>query len=199
VSSKRAGRRYFCRFASCTVGSSLRAHNPEEVFSALVREFHDTVRDLGVHLHCAADIEDANMQKRPYCMALRDAGSFEPLVKDPHYLLELQHSSADVSESWAGQNIYNAAGVDADQASALFLFQMVGCYTAAMSCSDDAVWEKTRVSIDAFIRAGLGGIASVAVDRTRRRRPLFAFAISAMGSEKRFCEQIPGRSYITAR
>lgn len=74
--------------------STFYAHyaNLEEVFSALVREFHDTVRNLGVHLHCAADIEDANMQKRPYCMALRDAGSFEPLVKDPHY----QISDADM-------------------------------------------------------------------------------------------------------
>lgn len=44
--------------------STFYAHyaNLEEVFSALVREFHDTVRDLGVHLHCAADIEDADME-----------------------------------------------------------------------------------------------------------------------------------------
>ena len=33
MSSKRAGRGYFCRFVSCTVGSSLRPHNPEVVGS----------------------------------------------------------------------------------------------------------------------------------------------------------------------
>lgn len=102
MSSKRAGSVVLCHALS---GRLYALITLEEVFSALLREFHDTVRDLGVHLHCAADIEDANMQKRPYCMALSDAGSFEPLVKDPHYLLELQYSSADVSESWARQNI----------------------------------------------------------------------------------------------
>ena len=140
--------------------STFYAHfaNLQEVFEALAREPHNTLRDLGVQLRCGADAEETGMPKRPYCMALRDAGPYEALVKDPHYLSELKNVLGDVLGPWAEQNIYCATGIGADQASALLLFQMAGCYTAAMSCNDDVAWEKTRVSIDAFIRAGLGGL-----------------------------------------
>ena len=125
--------------------------NVHDVFSALVADFLADVRGLRTQLTC--DECHAAAEKRPFCMALRAAGPYQPLVLAPEFLptyLEIVLNGPALDEALAP---FLDTGVTPDQARALFVFQMTGCYTAATTL-DSMLWEDNQRAIDQFIRGG---------------------------------------------
>lgn len=129
-----------------------------EVFEACVADFLASARPLGAQLRCSSCKGEA--PGRPFCECLRDAGAYGPLVRDPHFLvaaLELLFRSAD-GNGVVGD--YVGMGLDADQARIIALFQMSGCYAAALAEPSGADWEKSQSAIDDFIRGGVSAVRS---------------------------------------
>ena len=139
--------------------STLYTHygNVIEVFQALVVEFSEEIRSLNTQLKC--DSCRVSGAKRPFCMALRAAGPYQPLVLAPEFLhtyLEIVFNGPYLSTALEP---YLATGVSEQQARALFTFQMTGCYTAATTM-DDVLWEENQQAIDQFIRGGMSALRS---------------------------------------
>ena len=137
--------------------STLYVHygNVHDVFQALVADFVVSVRSLPTQLRC--DGCEMARGKRPFCIALREAGEYEPLVKTAEFLptyLDLLLSGLMLEEALAP---YLSTGVTVDQARALFVFQMTGCYTAATTLND-ARWKDSQRIIDQFIRGGFNAL-----------------------------------------
>lgn len=132
--------------------STLYAHyaNAYEVFEDAVRDFSRTLQSLNEHLSCEGCESGSGL--RPFCVALRDAGKYRHLVRDHSFLPTLlgpDAESGSVTPAWRG-------GAEGGRADVLTLFQMSGCYAAAMSIPADADWAPVQKLIDAYVAAGTG-------------------------------------------
>ena len=131
--------------------------NTREVFTELVGDYCRHVRSLPAQLRRS---ECAGECRRPFCMTIRAAGPFQPLVLAPGFMgayLDYVLSGPEADEALAP---YLAAGVTHSQAQALFTFQMTGCYTAAI-LNADVKWAASQQAIDQFIRGGLQALRSM--------------------------------------
>ena len=156
--------------------SSLYAHyrNVREVFDDNVIDFCSGLRPLTAQLRCGAcdegntsfapvdngdsiegdrDSSDRRWKDLPFCIALRDAGKFAPLVKDGNFLpsfLDLIDSQVfDVNDGYP-----LSEDLDVRKKRALLKFQMSGCYAVAMDDNSDGDWPEIQQLLDAYIRAG---------------------------------------------
>lgn len=137
--------------------STLYAHygNVQDVYLQLMAEFLSGLRPLTAHLRCS---ECARAGSRPFCVALREAGSFDPVVRDARFLpvmFEMVKQGVFSSETL---NIYAGLGMSALQAEALFRFQMSGCYYVAMSEVPAGEWDVVQRTLDAFICGGINAV-----------------------------------------
>lgn len=132
--------------------------NVASVYEDAVLDFCQGLRPLTSHLRCGECLEDGEAG-RPFCLAVRDAGRFEPLVHDRAFLPTLLGS-------WGSLGTDGPAAGDgpADEAArqrALLLFQMSGCYAVAMGTPADQEWEPTQRLLDAYIRGGMNAVRSL--------------------------------------
>ena len=139
--------------------ATLYSHYPHtrEVFTELVGDFCKHVRSLPAQLRHS---ECAQACRRPFCMTIRAAGPFQPLVLAPEFMgayLDYVLNGPEADEALAP---YLAAGVTRSQAQALFTFQMTGCYNAAI-LNADVKWAASQQAIDQFIRGGLQALRSM--------------------------------------
>ncbi len=127
----------------------------DQVYGELVRDMDERILQLRSQLR--SPDTGTQMQRQPFCSFLRSAGSLNAIVSDDQYLPAL-FEQADKMHAYALYDQLVKDGLPTDAASALFRFQMGGCYMAATSLPSTADWTKARETIDAFVR---GGIAAV--------------------------------------
>ena len=137
--------------------STLYAHfgNVSDVYSALVVDFLEGLRSLESHLRCSECIESGS---RPFCVALRDAGPYEPVVRDARFL-PLMFALAEQGSLQSGtKNLFSDLGMSRMQADALYRFQMSGCYAVALADVSTGEWDVIQRTLDAFIRGGINAV-----------------------------------------
>lgn len=138
--------------------STLYSHyaNTREVFIDAVGDFWKGLRPLNAQLRCGKCAGNSE-HPRPFCIALREPGKYEALVKDPSFLPTLldmsdeQPSEKDTRKNTRPQD----ADIDEKARRALFRFQMSGCYAVAMDESLGGDWPSIQEALDAYIRAGI--------------------------------------------
>lgn len=136
--------------------STLYAHfgNVQEVYEELAYDFTVRIPPLEAFVGCAgcaARCPDA----QPFCVAIREAGKYLPLVRDARFLptlFERVDAGLYAHEMLA---TYRATGLDEAQARAMLRFQLSGCYAVALSGVRAEDWPSLQQSIDAFIMGGL--------------------------------------------
>lgn len=139
--------------------STLYSHysNTRDVFSELVKDFSHELTSLGARLRCGECGAASN--RRPFCMALRAAGPYQPLVLAPEFLPVFLDELLSGAESDSTLSLYTSTGIDNEEARTLLVFQITGCYMAATTRSG-ATWSKSQSIIDTFIRGGLSAVRS---------------------------------------
>lgn len=139
--------------------SSLYAHyrNVREVFDENVADFCSTLRPLTSQLHCGdclSDFGDDRSHHRPFCIALRDAGKYESLIREPSFLPTLLDMVDERMLVEASRYPLDEA-MEVQRIKALFKFQMSGCYAVAMDTRADENWSAIQRMLDSYIRAGV--------------------------------------------
>lgn len=137
--------------------STLYAHygNVQDAYSALVIEFLGGLRSLESHLHCG---DCARSGSRPFCVALREAGVYAPIVRDERFLTMLFELVEHDAFSSGVSNMFSELGVSRMQAEALYRFQMSGCYAVALADVSAGEWDIIQRTLDAFIRGGINAV-----------------------------------------
>ena len=138
--------------------STFYAHfsNTRDVFDLVLVEFMGNVRELGVHLQCAAcgKASPGAESKLPFCIALRSAGRYEALVRSPEFLPSYL-AQMDVDLQYGVMKELVNGGVRQDVAKNVMRFQLSGCYAVAMSTPADSDWSLTQAALDTYIGGGI--------------------------------------------
>lgn len=137
--------------------STLYAHygNVQDVYAALVVEFLGGLRSLESHLHCSDCARPGN---RPFCVALREAGPYAPVVRDERFLPLLFALVEQGAFPGGASNMFSGLGMSRMQAEALYRFQMSGCYAVALADVSEGEWDIVQRTLDAFIRGGINAV-----------------------------------------
>lgn len=137
--------------------STLYSHygNVLDIYRSLVVEFLAGLQPLGAHLRCGECFEAGG---RPFCVALRSAGPYAPVVRDARFMSTLFSVAEEKGLVNDMLDTYAKLGTSPLQAEALFRFQMSGCYAVAMSDVPNGEWEVVQRTLDAFIRGGINAV-----------------------------------------
>lgn len=162
--------------------------NTMEIFIGCVQDFLKDVRSLNAQIRCNRCVIAAqdpqcrdnathtkrgaggpkmhlseslpqNEEKLPLCIAIRDAGMYSALVKDPNFLPVLL-DLIERSDSFKNDRMRNIEGLSEQQLSALLRFQISGCYSAALSIDKDSDYSEVIKAIDTFIDGGTRALRS---------------------------------------
>lgn len=125
-----------------------------DVYRALMDDFDDHTQQAGFSLREAEEVGS----KRAYCRQLRGAGDFGALARDPGYLRESISAMRDDPGRCPLQRRLMEGGLDETTAWALQVFQISGCYAAAMEIEDPNDWSRAKEAIDRFMRAGIAAL-----------------------------------------
>lgn len=139
--------------------STLYTHyaNTREIFDDAVLDFLRGLRPLGIHLHCGDCIAEAE-GSRPFCVALREAGKYRPLVSDPAFI-RTAFRLIDDHRLFAGDYGEDSDALpDQRDRRALFLFRVSGCYTVAMDEEAGEDWSSVQRLLDNYIRGGMAAV-----------------------------------------
>lgn len=131
--------------------------NVPDVYALLVLDVLVNLRSLGSHLHCSDCVE---ADTRPFCVILREAGEYAPVVRDARFLPLMFEIVEQGGIAGSALNLYAQLGLSDMQARALFRFQISGCYAVALADVSPGEWDIVQRTLDAFIR---GGVAAVRV------------------------------------
>lgn len=139
--------------------STLYAHfsNVQDAYRELTSDFSSSLRPLGIQLHCSAWSE-ADATGRPFCLAIRDAGAYAPLVRDARFLVTLLDQIEASGFDSEAMESYHAMGLDDAQANAVIRFRMSGCYAVALSQNGTCEWKDIQQTLDTFIRGGINAL-----------------------------------------
>lgn len=138
--------------------STLYSHfgNTHEVFKECVCDFVEGITPLKVHLRCEECPDTGTRRKKqPFCIALRDAGVYSALVREPSFIQAFLDVALD------GENLERMAIFDQmeslnnEEKRSIICFQISGCYSAAMNTEHTHDWKRIQSRIDSFIRAGI--------------------------------------------
>ncbi len=132
--------------------STLYAHYPNvnAVFEDAVTDFCNSLRLLSVQMRCT-DCMAAPLKSKPFCIALREAGKYQHLVRDSRFMSTLMEHLDLISDD----AFYDSVPSDhADLNRALRTFQMSGCYAVALDTPPEADWRRIQEALDAFIANG---------------------------------------------
>lgn len=123
------------------------------VLQELMSDFSSAVMPLQERLHCG----DCIPGRRAYCVRLREAGRFAPLVADPAYRATVRSGEGYGEVAGLAATLADS-DVDPEIARAIQLFQENGCYAVATAVPADADWPKIQAALDRFIRAGIAAL-----------------------------------------
>lgn len=138
--------------------------NPADVFDAVVRDYASDTLPLMSQITCSDGFKPKG---RPFCSLVRDAGAYDPVVKEGRFLDTFLNKRKDMDQHDLFALLTNAGYTNA-QAEAVCSFQMSGCFAAArLSTANGEEWAQIRAVIDRFI---LGGIAACLATREERLR-----------------------------
>lgn len=126
-----------------------------DVYEALMADFEARTMKAGFSLKEAEQIGC----KTAYCRQLRGSGPFGPLAHDPGYFQLAIAKMRESPDSRPFMQMLVDAGVDEDIAWALQVFQIAGCYAAAMEVGSDEDWARVQPEIDRFIRGGMAALS----------------------------------------
>lgn len=119
--------------------STLYAHyeTPRAVFDELVDDFVARTSGLSVQLRC----QDCHAphSKAPFCEQLRAAGPYQPLVLDSSFLAQFLHVILDDAHAEHALAPYLDTGISEGQARSMLVFQISGCYMAAVNADCNAL------------------------------------------------------------
>ena len=137
--------------------STLYAHygNVQDVYAALVIEFLGDLRSLESHLRCSDCVQSSG---RPFCVALREAGPYAPVVRDERFMPLLFALVEQGAFPGGVSNMFSDLGMSRMQADALYRFQMSGCYAVALADVSTGEWDIVQRTLDAFIRGGISAV-----------------------------------------
>lgn len=135
--------------------STLYSHfsNTREIFTEIVSDFCRDLRPIDTHLHCSECLDGLELG-RPLCLAIRDAGEYQALVKDPSFLEAILAIADELDSAVGGMTAPAGHGQTDKTRQALTRFQISGCYSAAMGEYTDDEWSRIQKTLDAFIRSG---------------------------------------------
>ena len=138
--------------------STLYSHygNLEEIYRFLVLEFAKNLRELGAHLHCCNYTDDT--LGIPFCLAVREAGVWEPLVHSEKFLDTLFDAILQQGGYLPSLEAYRKLVHDEHLARALLRFQLSGCYKAACFNDPALQWSVVQHKLDTFIRGGFAAL-----------------------------------------
>lgn len=129
-------------------------NNPADVYDSVVAEFGRDLSPLMGQVACTSEMRPA---AEPFCMRLRADGPFAPAIGDDRFLGSFMGQIENL-EKHDLYGILTNAGYAPEQARAVCMFQLAGCFTAARAAHEnDGDWQETKAVIDRFI---LGGIAA---------------------------------------
>ncbi|MBR3182085.1 MAG: TetR/AcrR family transcriptional regulator [Eggerthellaceae bacterium] len=128
--------------------------NTNDVYNELVRDASSGMSPLMSQVMCTDGFKP---EGRPFCMLVRDAGEYAPVVCEPRFAdAFLRQTGTQESHDLYAMMI--EAGYSHSEAQAVSLFQLNGCFSAARTMqATDEEWKDIRAVIDRFI---LGGIAA---------------------------------------
>lgn len=132
--------------------------NIHEVFDDLVRDFMKDARALKLQLRCKGCRAGDEDGKTPFCMALREPGPYKNMTREPEFLPALLRIAKEDPLRLDALAPYIGLGLPNEVAEGLFLFQMAGCYTAALDITDNRCWAETQTAIDTFVAGGLSAV-----------------------------------------
>ena len=125
-----------------------------DVFSSLVDDFNAGILTISSGIRC----DDDASSLKPFCVRLREAGPYAPLVTDPGFLPELIKRTSRNRRALGDMAV--DAGLAEQQAQSLGAFQIAGCYAAAMSLPREADWEPSRRAIDHLLRTRISSLGN---------------------------------------
>ena len=126
----------------------LHYQNLGELYDEMVREVACQVLPLLTRCGCNCEPEKG---KQPFCHIVREANQYTPLFRETRFLETILQSEMD-------------RGLDAQQARAIFAFQMSGCFAvSSMLGASNADWAKIRATLDRYIQGGLDALESEGV------------------------------------
>ena len=134
----------------------LRFGSLANLYDALVTDMLMQTSPITMQIDCS-DCKKDSLQNssKPFCELVRNSGKYAPLVKEDRFLATVLR----ITDIIDGASIVQEGmqhGLDYQQAYALHVFQMSGCFAASvMSKTSDADWPRVKQAIDAFISAGI--------------------------------------------
>lgn len=137
----------------------LRFENLTNVYDALVEDMLNAASPINNQIGCSSCRDGSvNAKTTPFCELVRNNPQFAPLVKEDRFLptvIRMTDPSHDGSIMREGID----RGLSTQQAYALHVFQMSGCFAASvMSATSDDEWPEVKNAIDDFIRAGIDAL-----------------------------------------
>ncbi len=137
----------------------LRFENLSNVYDALVADMLGNATPIDMQVDCAECKSIASQHSaKPFCELVRGSSEYAPLVKEDRFLasvIQLMDAAKDGSMVREGLE----RGLTHQQAYALHVFQMSGCFAASvMTDTDDAEWPKVKEAIDTFISGGISSL-----------------------------------------
>ena len=132
--------------------------NTQDIYEALVADFFSETRTLGVQLRCKGCESFHGDGKVPYCVAIRQTHVYRNVVRDSSFLPTMFNVFKNDVRFREALSPYLALGLTEDVAESLLVFQMSGCYAAALNVRDDNVWAQAQSAIDVLLASGMNAI-----------------------------------------
>ena len=138
----------------------LRFENLANVYDALVADMLGDSTPIDTQVDCTeCKSIAAKRSAKPFCELVRGSSEYAPLVKEGRFLASVIRLMDEIKDgSMVREGIQR--GLTHQQAYALHVFQMSGCFAASvMTNTNDEDWPKVKEAIDAFISGGIDSIA----------------------------------------
>lgn len=134
----------------------LRFENLANVYDALVADMLKTTSPIEIQVGCSDCRQRAqDGGATPFCELVRNNPKYAPLIKEDRFLATVIR----LIDPAVGGSIMREGmerGLSQQQAYALHVFQMSGCFAASvMSGTSDDEWPQVKHTIDEFIRGGI--------------------------------------------
>ena len=138
----------------------LHYQNLGELYDDMVREVACLVLPLLTRCGCDCEPEKG---KKPFCHIVRETNQYTPLFREARFLETILQSEGAAEQSTLIAKLMDR-GLDAQQARAVFAFQMSGCFAvSSMLGAKDADWPKIRATLDRYIQGGLDALEAESV------------------------------------
>lgn len=133
----------------------LHFQNLGDLYDDMVREVACQVLPLLTGCGCNCEPESG---RKPFCHVVREENRYTPLFRESRFLETILQSEGAAEQSALIAKLMDR-GLDAQQARAVFAFQMSGCFAvSSMLGAGNSDWEKIRMTLDRYIQGGLDAL-----------------------------------------